>query len=138
MDIHTIKEQLKRTAECHKEIIALYLFGSVVIKAHPEDIDIAVLADEKQIGPGRYPLQYVGSLTSDLVDAVQSDDVDLVLLNNASPVLCMQVLRNGTLVFERDRRAVAAFMVRTMGTYHDLKMIRRPIERQILKGRIYG
>ena len=138
MDIRTIENQLKHIAECHNEIDALYVFGSVLLKENPEDIDIAVLVNEKKIEYNIYSIRYIGSLTSELMDGLRSDAIDLVLLNRASPVICIQVLRKGTLVYERDRQAVVAFSMRTIGRYQDLTMMRKPIERQILRGRIYG
>ena len=138
MDIRTIENQLQHIAECHNEIDALYVFGSVLFKENPEDIDIAVLVNEKKIENSIYPTRYIGSLTSELMDGLRSDAIDLVLLNRASPVICMQVLRKGTMVYERDRQMVVAFSMRTIGRYQDLTMMRKPIEQQILRGRIYG
>jgi hypothetical protein len=65
-------------------------------------------------------------------------DVDVVCLNTASPILAHQVLRHGKKILVRNPRADHAFFVRTINQYDDLKRIRRPIEQQILRGRIYG
>ena len=138
LDIHTIEDRLRQFAEFRCEISALYLFGSVLLKDNPEDIDIAVLVDPKKIESSIYPVRYVGSLITDLMDVLQSEKVDVVFLNNASPVICMQVLGKGKILYERDPHALAEFSMRAIGRYHDLKMVRKPIEQQILNGRIYG
>jgi len=61
-------------------------------------------------------------------------DVDLVLLNTSSPIICMQVLRKGKIIFERDRKTRIEFFVRTINTCSDLKMVRAAIEKKILTG----
>ena len=123
MDTSLIKKQLQHFAESHKEIAAMYLFGSVLFKECPEDIDIAVLVDEKQAESRIDSLSYFTALISDLTDYLKVDTVDVVLLNTASPVIGMQVLRKGVIVFERDRKQVVAFTVSTAGRYDDLKMV---------------
>ena len=138
MDIRTIQMQLQSVAERRKEIAAIYAFGSVLTKEHPEDIDIAVLLKKQHIDSNTYLLDFMGSLTPELQDALKTDNVDLLLLNTASPIICMQVLRKGKLLCERDRRAVILFTTSVFGRYCDLKMVRKPIEQNILRGRIYG
>jgi hypothetical protein len=41
-------------------------------------------------------------------------------------------------VYTRDVRRVNEFFVRTINEYDDLKRVRKPIEDNILKGRIYA
>jgi Nucleotidyltransferase domain. len=129
---------MRSVGNLHSEIVAVYLFGSVLTRDNPEDIDIAVLVDEKQLERSRYPFPYLGSLISELNELGLDKEIDVVLLNSASPIICMQVLRTGKKVFERNGKAVIVFMVQAMGRYHDLKIIRKPIEQNILQGRIYG
>ena len=138
MDIRIIEDRLQHFAEFRHEISALYVFGSVFLKENPEDIDIAVLVDGKKNERTTYLHRYVASLISELKELLAYENVDVVLLNLAAPVICMQVLRKGKIVYMRDRQAVVAFSMRTIGRYQDLTMMRKPIERQILKGRIYG
>jgi len=61
-----------------------------------------------------------------------------VNLDDASPILRMQVLKYGIRVYTRDVRRVNEFFVRTINEYDDLKRVRKPIEDNILKGRIYA
>ncbi|MEX2410851.1 MAG: hypothetical protein WD607_05665, partial [Candidatus Paceibacterota bacterium] len=65
-------------------------------------------------------------------------ETDLVVLNDNSPIICMQVLQKGEKIVEGDRRSVNEFMVRTMNEYDDLKRVRSVIEKKISRGRIYG
>jgi hypothetical protein len=58
--------------------------------------------------------------------------VDLVGLNQVSPILAMQVLKHGEVVFARSERAVREFQIRTLFAYFDLKQVRKPIEEALL------
>lgn len=65
-------------------------------------------------------------------------EADIVVLNNASPIIKMQVLKKGALLVNKDRRVYNEFFVKTVNEYDDLKRTRREIEDNILKGRIYA
>jgi predicted nucleotidyltransferase len=136
--IERLGNQIRTAVEGRPEILTAYLFGSVLNRENPGDIDVAVLIDEKTVHGETSIHDYVAELTSQMAKALENSDVDIVLLNRSSPIICMQVLRKGVKVFERQRRATDEFFVRTTGLYFDLKRIRRPIERQVLAGRIYG
>ena len=63
---------------------------------------------------------------------------DLVALNEASPVIRMQVLRKGILLVNKNPMVYNEFFVNTIKEYYDLKQNRKQIEENILKGRIYA
>lgn len=93
------------------------------------DHDIAILSG------GRLPSwEETRSLQADLEDVLKTN-VDLVLLDDASPVLAMQVLREGRLLSCRQAGALEAFIVRTLTDYADLKQVRAPIERRLMESR---
>jgi hypothetical protein len=58
-------------------------------------------------------------LITDLGSALGRPDVDLVILNGASPLLAHRVLSTGRLVFERSASARVRFQVRTASRYAD-------------------
>ncbi len=62
----------------------------------------------------------------------------IVTLNNASPVIKMQVLKKGTLLVSKDPKVYNEFFVNTVKQYDDLKRTRKEIEEKILRGRIYA
>jgi len=64
--------------------------------------------------------------------------VDLVILNQASPILRMQVLKNGVIIDRGDSTDYCEFFTDTIQQYEDLKRIRRASEENILKGGIYA
>ena len=64
-------------------------------------------------------------------------DVDILILNSASPIIKMQVLRYGV-VIKKDNRTYSDFFVSTLREYFDLKYLRKEIEVNLLKGRTYA
>ena len=98
---------------------AAYIFGSVAQgRARPDsDIDIAVLVSPSL--PVRRALSYRLTLASDLGAALGRSDVQLVILNQAPPLLAQRVLSLGTLVFERSPAARVRFQVQVARRYAD-------------------
>ena len=139
--IFKIRESLQALSRDHREITAIYLFGSTATgKAGPlSDVDVAVLLDESRLKPERgFGLQ--AALISDAMHACRRLDVDVVLLNYATPLLAYEVVREGKVLFERNRDARVAFEARAVGHYLDLKPFyqvqRSYLKRQLLrKGR---
>jgi hypothetical protein len=68
--------------------------------------------------------------------------IDLVVLNDASPLLAHRVLSKGRLVFERSRSARVRFQVRTASRYADVIPMYetqiRYLKRQAQSGRLRG
>ena len=115
-------------------VSAVYIFGSASKEGShtPEDIDLAVLFETEKTPDIHGQLKMRESLTATL-----KEEVDLIVLNTANPILRHQVLR-GKLLVNNNRDAVNHFFVRTVLEYDDIKRIRKPIEKNILKGRRYG
>ncbi len=106
-------------------IVAVYLFGSAVQNGtkKPRDIDIAVLFQYPHVPDGLKLIE----LQEELSDLLHKS-VDLVALNNASPILMMQALKKGKCILERNRTLHMKFLVQVVARYEDLKITRRPIE----------
>ena len=67
------------------------------------------------------------------------DDVDLIDLRSASPVMAMQVLASGRVLLDLDPVARGAFEDRVFGAYARLNEERRGIlERVKAEGTVYG
>jgi predicted nucleotidyltransferase len=102
------------------DVVAAYVFGSVAQgRARPQsDVDIAVLLsadlDEETRFDRRLRLGWE-------VERLIGRQTDLVVLNDAPPLLQHQVLKHGRLIFERDRAARVEFEVRAGQIYADLK-----------------
>ena len=94
------------------------------------DIDIAILFQKK---PDFY---YLEEIKDDLARLVKRE-IDIIVLNESSPIIRMQVLKKGVPLIKHDV-VYADYFVSTVKEYDDLKMVRREIEAQILKGRLYA
>ena len=101
------------------DIVAAYLFGSRATgRAREEsDVDVAVLLDEKD-SVARFERRL--RLMTEVSD-VCGREADVIVLNDAPPILQHQVLKHGRLLYERDRRARVEFEVRAGQIYGDLK-----------------
>jgi uncharacterized protein len=101
------------------EVLDAYLFGS-----HAEqrdrghsDVDVAVFVDEERFEPG--PFGYEAELTAHLMSALGTNDVDVVVLNRATPLLYHRVLRGGERLLSRDLRATTTREGRALSRYCD-------------------
>ena len=109
-----------RCAARHPDIQAAYIFGSVAQgRARPDsDIDIAVLLGRRL--PDARRLRHRLTLAGELGAALGRDDVQVVILNDAPPLLAHRVLSLGVLVFERSKVARVRVHVRTASRYADI------------------
>ncbi len=101
-------------------VLGVYAFGSRADgRASPSsDIDVAVLLDQA------LDLAEELRLRSTVVDELRRDDVDLVVLNQAPPLLCYEVLAHGKLLFSRDEELLQEFEERTLREYFDTSYLR--------------
>lgn len=111
--------RLTRVLERRGEILEAYLFGSRARgTARPDsDVDVAVYVDEARAGAG--PFGYEADLTTDLMTALETNAVDVVVLNRAAPLLYHRVLRDGVRLFARDLRATTTRAGRALSRYFD-------------------
>ena len=115
-------------------IIAIYVFGSTAQgTTHPSsDVDVGVLAKHRLTAAERFDLQE--RLASRL-----GQDVDLVDLAVATPVMAIQVVARGHLLHDADPAARGAFEDLTLTTYARTNEERRGIlERIAAEGTVYG
>ncbi len=116
------------------DVVAAYIFGSVAEgRAHPRsDVDIAVLLTADLDAEARFDRRLRLGWE---VESIIGHPTDLVVLNDAPPLLQHQVLKHGRLIFERDRAARVEFEVRAGKIYADLKpmydFFRRALFREI-------
>jgi uncharacterized protein len=100
-----IIERLRETLARHAEVLEAYLFGSWArgeAQSH-SDIDVAVYVDDAEIEPT--PFGYDAELAAELMVALATARVDVVLLAHAPPLLYHRVLRDGIRLLSRDLKA---------------------------------
>lgn len=104
----------------HREIIAVYLFGSFISDGSFSDIDIGILLKEAMTSPLEYELNLETKL-----DNIISYPVDIRILNNAPPAFCREVIRRRSIILDRDPSARADFEGLVLKKHFDMMFYRR-------------
>ncbi len=102
-----------------EEVLDGYLFGSAARgDTHGEsDVDVAVWIDERVDLNAGYGFD--AELGAELMAGLGRNDVDVVLLNRAPPLLYHRVLRDGVRVLSRDLRGTSVREGRALSRYCD-------------------
>lgn len=131
--LESTKEKVVTLGQQNENIAGIYVFGSVVAQrlTAESDIDVGIVFEKTITSLELLELQ------EEFSDALGMQ-ADVVNLDEVSPILRMQVLKNGVCAFARNKRRVSEFFVRTINEYDDLKRMRKPIEESIQNGRIYA
>lgn len=110
-------------------VMAVYVFGSVARgETGPmSDVDLAVLTDRKVTLDEELELRAVAA------EELHRNDVDLVILADAPPVLRHEVIAAGRRLFTRDEITADAFEERSIHEYLDTAWIRR-VQRELAAG----
>jgi predicted nucleotidyltransferase len=115
------------------EVVLAYLFGSHARGQAwaRSDVDVAVLLENRPADSHCLDtrLEVIGGL----MEILHTDDVDVVILNQAPPALRYAVLRDGLLFFCRDHQAMIEFHVRALNEYLDFRPILKRHERAIME-----
>lgn len=117
-------EALKDLLGGRSEIKFAYLFGSLAkgTAGKLSDIDVAVFVEDTAL-KADYPYGYKAMLITELMKTLKTNKVDVVILNEAKPFLCSQVLRDGVLLACNDEAARIEFWVTTLHRYNDAKWL---------------
>lgn len=132
VEFQAYREALEQYFASQADVVLAYLFGSYARgQAWAEsDVDIAVLLEGHP--DDEHCLDRRLDLASDLTDLLHAD-VDVLILNQAPPALRYAVLRDGVLLFCRDRQAMVMFRLRAVNEYLDFLPILQRHEAAILK-----
>jgi predicted nucleotidyltransferase len=109
-----------------------FVFGSSLGARHRDsDLDLAALLRHRPDA-----LELLDAQTA--LEEIAGQDVDLVDLGAASPILARQVLQGGRCVFGSNAPALARFEATLVSRYEDLKRIRAEAERALVQRVIRG
>jgi predicted nucleotidyltransferase len=125
LDITEYQEQLQHIFTDHGVVLA-YLFGSQAEgKAGPiSDVDIAVLLGPQVDREQWFQVQL--DLIGELTGLFHRNDVDVVILNEATPLLAYQVVRYGRILYEDEAMLPAVdFAAHAVSRYADTVPLRR-------------
>ena len=116
------------------DIIALFAFGGLARgQLKPlSDLDIAVLL-AKRLTDFRWFDKHLQLLTT-LNKLFRTDEIDLVVLNDASPRFAHSIIRDGKLLFCRDVHTLINFTESVRKTYFDIKYYQDNFDKLFLEG----
>ena len=123
MEHKTVDERLlgrlSQVLAPREEILEAYLFGSHARGQArlDSDVDVAVYIDETTADEGDWG--YRAQLTTTLMAALDTNDVDVVVLNEAPILLYHRVLRDGARLLSRDLRATTRRAGQALSRYFD-------------------
>ncbi|WAM33057.1 type VII toxin-antitoxin system MntA family adenylyltransferase antitoxin [Caldicellulosiruptor morganii] len=131
-----ILEVLKECFEKENTIVFAYLFGSYAKgKANENsDVDIAVYVDEELANDSKRLLEFQIKHMIGISDILRKE-VDLVILNQASPLLRHEVISEGILIIEKDHDRLVNFKKMSFYYYQDWLHIMK-IKMMYIKERI--
>ncbi len=127
--LDTLRERLAR----RPEILEAYYFGSQArgeAAAH-SDLDIAVYVDRERLPPA--PFGYAAELIGELMAGLGFDRLDVVVLNDAPPLLYHRVLRDGERLLSRDLAATTTREGYALSRYCDYLPQLRKIDRELAR-----
>lgn len=109
-------KNLKTLFEKENKILVAYLFGSHAKgnQTAESDIDIAVLLSATPKKTLEYHLHLMNELSK-----VLGNEVDLIILNTAPPMLKHQTIKHGKVIYCRDEKARIKFEARAQSEYLD-------------------
>lgn len=131
-DLNQLTERLIEALRDVPGLAAAVLFGSAAagrLRAD-SDIDVALLFAHAAIPAPFDLLDLRGTL-----EIAVGRDVDLVVLNDASPIIAYQALRATKPFLLRDSTAYHFYAAGLVSRYEDLKRTRRPLEEALLTRR---
>jgi len=131
-NILTLLPAAIRYLESNSEVLFAYLFGSLA-KAKPKplsDVDIAVY-----LNSGTHIVESKLAILGKLIDILQTDEVDLVVLNNADLPLVINILKNKKLIVDKSQFSRHIFESLMMRKYFDFSVFESAqLKRRYLNG----
>ena len=122
MNIEEIKKALTEILSENKEIIATYLYGSVLYSDFYEDIDIGLLISNSFKPKLMYEAKIAGKLEKKLKDTLgEIKPVDVRILNDKPLRFLFSVLKNSKIIYSSDDFNRVQFEAKTMKEYLDIK-----------------
>lgn len=134
MEAEALKDELSTILPSLEGVRLVYLFGSRVDNnlGPMSDFDVAVLVDRAADGP-----RLRARLAHELARALQTDRIDVVLLNRASIELAYAVVAQGKVLYEQDVATRAEYEATVLSRYGDYLPVLRRQRSDIVQGDDY-
>ncbi len=122
MNIEEIKKVLTEILSENKEIIASYLYGSVLYSDFYEDIDVGLLISESFKPKLMYEAKIAGKFEKKLRDTLgEIKPVDVRILNDKPLRFLYSMLKNSKIIYASDETKRVQFEAKIMKEYLDIK-----------------
>lgn len=122
MNCEEIKKVLEEILLDKEEIVASYLYGSVIYSNFYEDIDVGLLVSDLFKPKLMYEAIIAGELEKKLKDILKiSKSVDVRILNDRPLRFLFSILKNSKIICSRDDLKRVQFEARIMKEYLDIK-----------------
>lgn len=117
--VKALVRRLRGLLDARQEVLDAYLFGSTArgSVSATADVDVAVYVDDDRADHGVFG--YRAELAAYLMAGLGRNDVDVVLLNDAPPLLYHRVLRDAVRLIARNPRATTGREGRALSRYCD-------------------
>jgi len=120
--------------EKDRDIVALYAFGSLAAAdLKPlSDLDFGILVSGKLDKQKRFDkhLDLIGKFN----DVLKTEEVDLVMMNDAPMRFSHNIIKSGKLLYCRSKIELADFIEKTIKLYLDFRFFRDAFDDTFLKG----
>jgi len=126
--LESLVERLSAALDGREEVLEAYLFGSAARGDDQPHSDVDVAVTVRHGAPRDAGYGYAAELASVLMSALGRDRVDVVVLNDASPLLYHRVLRDGIRILSRDLKATTVREGQALSRYCDYVPQLRKIE----------
>lgn len=122
------------TLKKDRDIVCFFAFGSLVHgRLKPlSDLDLAILLSYRLNRSERFKkhIDMIGTLS----EIFQTEEIDIILMNDAPLRFSYNILKKGKLLFCKDEKQLINFRHRVIMQYLDFKFFRDNFDRQFLTG----
>lgn len=111
-----IKEKINNLEDIFKKnkVKLAYLFGSILYRENPEDVDIGVFLE------GDY-----FKLLEDLKSFLSTQRIDLIDLSQISPFKVLHIIKTGKLIYKESKDIENYYELKILKICQDLEVLRR-------------
>lgn len=126
--VNEIQEILREYFEKRPEIEVAYVFGSTAQERTNtlSDVDLAIILGSQRVNEKSYRYGYKAEILADLIKLLKTNNVDLVILDEVSPLLRQRVLYFGKLIYSKNEQKRIQFQTDTVNKYNDFRQLIKP------------
>jgi len=116
-----------------KQVALAYLFGSYAAGTNDEssDIDLAILLTDQN----KKTKDFLTELITDLQQLLETERFDLMLLNNASPLIKKEIVSSGRIIHACSEMEQENFEMKVLQEYLDTAYLRK-VQNEYLQKRV--